>query len=318
MLLVVVLLAGCRRAEGVQGPLIQSTATPTPRSTPLPAVATSVPPGIEENPIRMVLRPAGSAVARSLVTDFQITQFVNALQVESGLAVEVTVVDRYAEALAALCDSSPTQVTVAWLDGVSYQAAMAQECGVPVLQVERNGQNGDRGQIVASRAVNIDSVQELSGGNFCRLGLEDYYSWLIPALLMQANALDPLHNLEAVTDYPDEDALIAAVAEGACSATGIAESDFADLSGALRNELVVVGSTPSLPYGVLMYPINLPLGERLRLTDALLALAANPEIAVSLTPLLGQSRLERVDTEAFASLSQFLNSTGLNFAQLGS
>lgn len=315
-MLAVLLLAGCRRAESVQGPQIQATATPTPRSTPLPAVPTLVPPGIEENPIRMVIRPPGSAVARSLITDFQVEQFESALLEETGLVVEVVTVDRYAEALAALCDSSPTQVTVAWLDGLSYQAAVAQDCGAPELLVERDGQSGEQAHIIASAEQNISSMVSLNGTEFCRLGSEDYYSWLIPSLLMQANGVDPLTGLSAVSDYPDEDALVAAVAEGTC-ATGIAEGDFNQISGALRTDLTLVDSTPPLPYGVLMYPISLPLGERLRLTDGLLALTLDAEASAAMEPFLGQDGLARVDANDFNALTDFLTRTGLDFAQLG-
>jgi ABC-type phosphate/phosphonate transport system substrate-binding protein len=314
-LLAILFLAACRETTGEQGPFVAATATATPRSTPLPAVATTVPPGIEENPIQMVLNPVGSA---SLVTDTQIANFEEAVAADSGLVVKVTLVDRYAEALAALCDSTPTNVTVAWLDGLTYRAAVAQGCGEPVMQVEHgrsNANSGDPGQIIA--ASGLSSVQTLRGRTFCRLGYDDYYSWLVPSIIMQANGVDPVNDLEAVEDYDTYRALAQAVIDGDCDAAGMSESEFDDLSGALKEELTVVETTPPFPYGILMYPISLPLGERIRLDNALLAMDIDSEGSDAMRPLLGQDGLIRVADDDFEMLTEFLDSTGLDFAQLG-
>jgi ABC-type phosphate/phosphonate transport system substrate-binding protein len=317
LIVLALLLVSCRRATGVQGPLIQATPTPTPRSTPLPPVATVVPPGTEGSPIRMVIRPPGSAVARSLITDFQVGRFEDALLEESGLAVDVTVVDRYAEALAALCDSTPTQVTVAWLDGVSYHAALAQNCGSPALQIVRGNRDGEVVQIVTHRQSAVSGVQGLRGSAFCRIGVDDYLTWLAPSLLMQGRGVNPVTGLGSVTDYTDVDALMEAVADRSCGAAAISEREFEALSSALRSELRVLDTTPPLPYGILMYPINLPLGERLRLADALVSLAAGAQAGEVVEPILGPGRLVPVQADTFASLTRFLDSTGLDFAQLG-
>ncbi len=315
-MLLVLLLTACRR-EAASGPVIQATLTPTPRSTPLPQVPTTIPPGLENNPITMVIRPSGNIeVARRLLTDAQIDAFEQAILDESGLVVNVTVVDRYAEALSALCDSTPLNVTVAWLDGLTYQAAIAQNCGEPVMQIERERATGDAGQIVTASTLDVGDVAGLNGRSFCRISYEDYYTWLVPSLLLQASGVDPVAGLGAISNYDDTDALTEAVAAGDCEAAGISEVAFEDL-GDVRSELNVVASTPPFPYGVLMYPINLTLGERLRLTDALLALADDTDGADVLRPLLNQDGLETADANDLQDLSDFLAETGLDFAQLG-
>src|SRR5690606_32204941 len=93
-------LTGCRRASQVQV-TVMPTATPTPRSTPLPPVPTAIPSGSEENPVRMVIVPASSGLsARRAARELE-----TSLSERTGRAVEVVLADRYAEALAALCDS---------------------------------------------------------------------------------------------------------------------------------------------------------------------------------------------------------------------
>ena len=317
LLVLIFLLAACRRDPGVQGPLIQATLTPTPRSTPLPPVPTIIPPGTEDNPITMVIRPPLSGVARELITDFQVGQFEETLQEVSGLVIEVTVVDRYAEALAALCDSTPTQVSVVWLDGLGYAAAVARDCGTPVIQVERNDQTGDPGELITSREDGVQTISDIQDSTMCRLGFEDTYSWLVPALMFRASGIDPDSDLEAIEDYPDLEALVGAADSGDCAAIGMAASDFEALDGSVRSNFQLLETTPPFPFAVLMYPASLPLGERLRLDEALLNMAIDPDAADKMEPLLGQDNLVRATPEDFDLLSDFLESTGLDFALLG-
>jgi ABC-type phosphate/phosphonate transport system substrate-binding protein len=264
----------------------------------------------------MVIHPFGSRI-----TPTQIEAFQDALAMDSDLVVEVTVVDRHAEALAALCDSSPTNVTVAWLDGITYQAALAQNCGHAVMQVERGTRpavTGDAGQIVSARGTGISQIGSLPGRTFCRLGLDDYYSWLVPSLAMRANGIDPGSDLEAVLDFGTQREMIAAVTEGECDAAGISDEDYNDLSGTIRDELNLIETTPPFPFAVLVYPLSLPLGERIRLDNALLAMDINDEGSEAMRPFLGQDGLTRVDETTFEDFMAFLQDTGYDFAQLGS
>lgn len=316
LLVSVVLLAACRRIEDT-GPQFV-TATPTPRSTPLPPVATVIPPGEATNPIQMVVRPPGSAVSRGLLTDNQITRFTENLNEQSGLNVELVVVDRYAEALAALCDSTPSQITVAWLDGLSYAAAEARQCGEPVLQIAKKDNEGAAGYLIVSNSSNAGGVSSLNGQDFCRISPTDYYSWLVPGLLLKDAGLDPVNSFSSVTDYDDLVSLMTAVAEGDCDFAGISADDFSTLNRSLQDELRILTETPPMPYGVLMYPIGLPLDRRLALTDGLVQLALNRELSVSMAPFLGQDALVRVEgLDDFEDLMGFLRGTGLDFAQLG-
>ena len=118
-------------------------------------------------------------------------------------------------------------------------------------------------------------------------------------------------------DYDDYETLLAAVASGECAAAGLTETRFEQLPDAVRDDIRVAGRSPALPYALLFYPINLPLGERLRLTDALLALAFDPERAELLEPLFAQSGVARVVPDILEQASAFLSRTGLDFAQLG-
>lgn len=310
-----VLLSACRRQQATPQLVVREAGTPTPISTPLPPVPTAIPVGTEDNPLQMVIRAFEPALARNSVARFQ-----SAIEDESGLVIEVILAERTAEALAALCNSSSGQVSVAWLDGLGYMAATEQNCGLPALQVERgrgrDANTGQAGQIIATHDLGISAVSQLSGDDFCRLGYGDFYSWLVPSLLFEANGVNPLQDLESVTDYEDFPDLLEAVADGDCDATGIPEGILDDADN-VRDEIDIVETTVTFPYAILMYPIEVPLGIRLTLTDALISLAQDADNAETMQTLLGQDGLERVNADDFIEFRNFMDNTGLDFAQLG-
>jgi ABC-type phosphate/phosphonate transport system substrate-binding protein len=319
--LLVVVAAACRRQTAPLQSTALPTLTPTPRSTPLPALPTSIPAGTTENPLRMVLRPDGALdTVRSGVGDVE-----EAIRETSGLVVKIEVVERYAEALSALCDSSASNAAVVWVNGPAYMATRAQNCGTPALQVARGSgddrQTGEAGIIISTKGQNLTAIGTLKGRTFCRLGNDDFYSWLAPALVMQANRLNPVNDLKSVKDYDTIPALVKAVAAGDCDGAGIPQSalaDFADEIGSARDRINTISTSIPFPYAILMFPIEVPLGVRLTLTDTLIELAEDSTSAVKLRVLLGQSALIRAQPDDFGELVAFMQSTGLDFAQSGS
>ncbi|MEO8607384.1 MAG: PhnD/SsuA/transferrin family substrate-binding protein [Chloroflexota bacterium] len=321
ILAVVLLLSACRHQTTQSGPVIAMTLTSTPRSTPLPVVATAVPAGAAENPLQMVIRPEGSmSAARSAIADFEA-----AVLEKSGLTIKVELVERYAEALGALCDSSGGQVTVAWLNGASYAAANAQNCGSPILQVERgtrsDAKTGEAASIIVNKAAKISTLSALKGKDFCRINYDDFYTWFAPSLILKANGLNPLTDVGAVSDQTDIPAVIKAVAAGDCDAAGIpanALDDFADKLGDAADKVTVLTTTDTaFPYAILMIPSDVQLGTRIALNDALVALSEDSTTAVKMRALLGQNAIVPVTSDDFKDLSDFIVSTRLDFSQLG-
>jgi ABC-type phosphate/phosphonate transport system substrate-binding protein len=312
-----VLLAACRRDQTV-GPTLQPTLTPTPRSTPLPVVPTAVPPGEADNPLRMVLvAPAG---ASERVLDSAAAALTESLAEDAEITTVIEWVDTSADALAALCDSFADTAAVAWLDGISYAAAAAQDCGQPLLQVEQGRGSatalGEAVQIYANAELEISGMTGLRNSKFCRLGFDDLYTWRVPALMLLAANVSPIDGLESVTDYDDYAAIIEALAEGDCDAAGLPAAEFDDLArGDARAAITAVGDSVSVPYAMLMVPVEVPLGVREALTGTLLRLAETDD--ESLQTLLGQDGLARVAPDDLESWAAFIERTDLDFAQLG-
>lgn len=315
MVVLALLLSSCRRFGGGE-PTARPTLTSTPRSTALPPVATAVPLGAADNPIRMAFVVEDSRAVTSAITDLEA-----ALLEESGLNVIIERVDTDAEALAALCASPNGDVTVAWLNGVAYAAAYAQGCGTAQLQIQRGERasavSGDEARIIVRANLEAGSVGDLAETEFCRLGYDDLYSWLIPSLMLRSAGVTSTA-LEVINDYGDDaETMLADVVAGTCDAAGISASQFETLAdAAIRSGARTLQESVTVPFAVLLYPEQLSLGERTALTDALVALG-NGTRSTLLEPLLDQDEVIIASDDDFSSLRNFLNRAGIDLAEAG-
>jgi ABC-type phosphate/phosphonate transport system substrate-binding protein len=313
------LLTSCRRLNFAE-PTVRPTITPTPRSTHLPPVPTAVPVGAEDNPLNLkMVAPETVRSERSL--DTALTELGDALLEETQLHVTVELVNSDAEALAALCDSAGGDVSAAWLSGLAYAAAYASGCGSAALQVERGSRataaNGEESWIIVNPEAEIAEVSGLVNHTFCRLGVSDVYSWLIPTLMMRANGIESTADLELVIDYTDPSEMIDDVESGRCDAAGIAGSQFDEFASAsARASVDTLEESTEIPYLVLVYPNQLGLGEQQKISDALVSIG-NGSRADLLNPFLEQEQLVAVTDSDFSTLRSFISNAGIDLSQAG-
>lgn len=172
--------------------------------------------------------------------------------------------------------------------------------------------------IVLSRGLGTGNIGAVQGRTFCRLGYDDLETWLLPSLLLSASGIDPLTDLASVEDYATMNLLMSAVAEGRCDAAGLTQDTLDALAPSLARNMRVAATSEAVPYGVLMYPLEVQLGVRLTLNELLIGLAVQPDGAgQSLRWLLGQSALVPVDVDSLAAFDVFMQTTNLDFEQLG-
>lgn len=133
------------------------------------------------------------------------------------------------QALDELCSGKPQ---AAWVNSFTYATA-ANRCGAePVLAVTRGrlpdvtiGRSAD---IIAS--TEITSLSQLSGTPFCRSDEHDLFTtWIYPSLLLRAQNVNPMTDLAAALDYPDDLSLLAAIVDGPCAAGALPAGDLDDL-----------------------------------------------------------------------------------------
>lgn len=346
VLTVLLIVAAC--ATGPQATPTLVRLSPTPVSTALPGIATVVPAGLPDNPLRMALVPVDMAAARALKADLE-----QAILEATNVTIEILLMESTADLLAALCNTSAEQVSVAWLDGLGYAAARAQNCGEAVLRaqrgVDRGAVVGEAGQIILTRTLGTTSLDVLNGRTFCRLGYQDLYSWLLPTIIMRRANVNPA-SLGEIIDLPDLESLVAAVAQGDCAGAGVSVSALEQLDSPDVAQVRISSTTPPLPYAILVYPYSIPLAARLSLTDGLVAFSealaeelaaleatpeptseataeadteATPEVTAEPEPVnllaafLPATDLVRVQPGDFTAFEQFLNQARFDFAVLG-
>jgi hypothetical protein len=313
----------------------------------LPSVATDIPAGFDSNnPIRIVIVGDDNNAADTL------GEALNAL---SEIEVEVVLVDTQAEAMTMLCASDSGTVSAAWLEGKAYAAA--RQCGVASLQAERGtGRRSNRGEagVLVINAQFNEGDNPLAAAleeNFCRVSVHDFYGWLVPQMLFAIAEINPA-TIADVKEYADNDALVAALASGECAAIGMSETqweDYLDADSELESNISVVTTSAPFPHMIMVFPFAADLQVINELTGLLLQLdiasgrsgleaeeeataestaestpeaegTASPEISIEdsdMTALFGEGYFVPVESGDFSILDAFLESTGLNFAEIG-
>jgi ABC-type phosphate/phosphonate transport system substrate-binding protein len=257
-------------------PTVPPPPTATPLSTALPDVATAIPAGFnEDNPLRLVIVPADENAAEDLVAELEAQ-----LAGRTDLALEVELVDSQPEALAALCNSSSDDVTAVWINGLTFAAAVGQECGVPALQIQRGtGRNTETGEagvlLFNTEAAGADATLEIVADNtFCRTSYTDLYSWIVPTMILRGAGLD-IAALNDIDERADYDELLAGVSTGTCVVVGLPArvwETYVDDDSTLEETVTVAATSAEIPYGVLVVPFAASLDAINQLTEALLAI----------------------------------------------
>lgn len=311
LVILLALASGCRRAD-TSGPRLQPTLTPTPRSTPLPALEPTQQPGTDGNPITIIVVDTAQSRRASSAAD----DLAETLSEAAELRLSIDLVSSTADAVAALCASFDGSPTVAWLDALGYAAARALDCGTPDLWIER-GTGSDRSpsatlQFIVPSSSEITGPTGLVGVDLCRVGVTDYATWRAALLLMHANRLDPF-TLGDVQDMEDVEAVIEAVADGTCSAVVDARDYDEYAVGALRTSIRVLNQDAQFPHLILMSPREIPLAARAALDQAFLDAEGDADLEL----LLSSDGLSQIDSDDLSAFDRLLEQTGLDFAQLG-
>lgn len=315
LVLLVSFLAACQGGTAATTePAPTATATIDPLITP-----TVVPAGIAEKPLQMVLYPASFDEAVALEADLEA-----AILDAASVYVDVVLVERPSEALAALCSSTDDLVISAWVGQLGYAAALAQRCGTPSLEVsEGSGEDlriGTAGYIVLSRVVGSVDLGVIRGRTFCRLGYDDFYSWLLPSIVLPVNRVRVPQDIDQLVDYDSVESMIEAVIAGDCTAAGISETDYAALladNETLEDDARIAFTSPVFPDNVLLVPLELGLSFRLSLEAGMLDLSSDAEMDDLLQPFFGADDFVLFEPGDYADMDLFLSELGLDFNQLG-
>lgn len=236
LLLVAVLVAGCGGGSDGSPTHIPTRIPPTPtqRSTPLPGVQAA--PVVGQGDRQIVIHVA--LFGDDPTEDARQTAARLQQQLRDDLDMEVTVTfANETDAFEALCSGAPD---AAWVSPYTVVAAQ-EKCGaVPALAIRRGRPPlvtvGQTAEILA--LSDITTISQLRGQTFCRSDEQDIFtSWIFPGLVMSSQGVDPMTALGSVYDYPDDLAMLSALANGNCAAVSLPPERFDDLLPDLADRL---------------------------------------------------------------------------------
>lgn len=314
-----VFLSACRPQQVAVLPTVIPTLTSVPRSTPLPAVPTSIPVGQKNNPLRLIFAQDKSFSPSEIDTQ----SIESAIEKKTKLITKIELVASNAAVLKELCAAKSDQPVLGWLSGLDYISANARKCGQAQLIVAKgSGKNQTKG--IASTVIvrrGIDSLGALKGRTFCRISNVDLISWIIPSLLMRASDVDPVSDIKTIKDYSDSVKLVKAVSTSECDAAAIPLDDLKALvsdDSTIAAKVSALVSSVDFPYHVMVASSDIPLSVLNSVNTELIAIAKNSDLKPVLAQLLDQTVLLPVGVEDLRPLAEFAASTKLDFSELGS
>ncbi len=313
-----VIVVACRPQAAAIVPTAIPTLTAVPRSTPLPALPTSVPIGNADNPFRLIVHPNTKPESDKIVTDLE-----TAIEKKTGWVVKIELVETDAAALSALCASTADQPAIAWLTGLGYIAANAKKCGQPQLLVSRgtgkDAATGEIATIVVRRG--ISALSDIKGRIFCRISNTDLISWVIPSMMMEAAGMDPENDPKTIKEYAEPADLVKAVSSSTCDAAAIPDTLLAELvtdDKTISAKVSSLTSSVAFPYSVLVASSDIPLSIVTDLNDEWVNLSKDRLLNTNVSELLGQSALVPAKIDELQPFLDFAASTKQDFTQLGS
>ncbi len=302
-ILIMLMLPACGGNSFVQPTPRPPTFTPTPRSTPLPTVATQVPLGSESRPYHVAFvapdqNASGSELARYLSD-------------QTSVAFEVDLLSSYAEVLRQLCSDKPT---FGWLDGRALLAAQAQGCGVPVLKFQQGKSSGQKADLIVHTGIKdeVKTIAGFKGKDYCRLNGQDVQSWILPSLAMRAGGINPVQDLKGIKEFDNNAALMQAVADNICVSAAIPAGTLLTYSPKLSSgQLAVLTTTPELPFGGVIVSSTVPK----TIADNVITLFT--QNMDRLQGLIKVDELVKVNANDFTDFQKLAQSAGLNLKTLG-
>ncbi|MFZ4828570.1 MAG: PhnD/SsuA/transferrin family substrate-binding protein [Phototrophicaceae bacterium] len=288
---------------------------------------TPISPGNPANPLQLIF-----VVDNIETAGVNASQVAERLQSQSGVALNVVLSPTTAQAVEQLCNLDGDNVHSAiWVHALAATIAEIRNCGRIALQGVLGDSAGMPGQIIATAGL---STLDVEGKRFCRLALDDFYSWVLPSMVMQVRGVDSSTLIE-VENQSDWSALVSSVNSGLCDFAGVPANYKMDstLSNFGRNT-VLVAESPAMPFGMLVYPPQLLPQEQQKLTAAFLQGYGNANASVSVLPpfdivntlasdrgafyqLTGADSVQLADESQLMTLRDYVLSSGLDFRAIG-
>ncbi|HPV08197.1 MAG TPA: phosphate/phosphite/phosphonate ABC transporter substrate-binding protein, partial [Aggregatilineales bacterium] len=228
-------LAACAPQEPAEEPAAEEPAAEEP------AEGSDL--GTPDNPIVMSFVP--SQDSQEVLSGAE--EIANRISEITGYAIESNIATEYAGVITAMCNQ---EAHVGALNTFGYVLANEQGCADVVLTSVRFGASTYAGQIIVRADSGIESIADLAGKTMCRPDPLSTSGWIIPALTLRAEGIDPDTDLGEVVDAGGHDAVVLAVYDGQCDAGATfvdARSNVSDEVPDVMEQVVVIQESAPIP-----------------------------------------------------------------------
>ncbi len=266
--------------------------------------------GTPDNPIVFAFVPSGDMDAIIASAD----AISEVLSQATGLTIEAFVPTTNVGAIEALCSG---EAHVAALNTFSYVLASERDCAEAVLVSTRFGSPTYAGQLITRPDTGIEGWGDLAGHTFCRDDELSTSSWIIPAITMAANGVNPDTDLGEPVDAGSHDGVVRAVYDGDCDAGATYvdareavqdEAEYADV----MDKVIKVAETDPIPNDTIAFHPDVPAELRDTLSASLLAMLEDEASAALLEALYSWTGLVEVDDSFYDTFRQVLEESGLS------
>lgn len=270
--------------------------------------------GTEDNPVVWSFVPSGDtqeiAAGGKEVSDM--------IYEKTGIVVEASIATEYAGVIEAL-SSNPPSAHMASLATFAYVVAADRGVAEAELVSVRYGRPFYDGQIIAGADTGIRTLADLAGKTFARPDPLSTSGWIIPALTMRANGINPDTDLGEVVDAGGHTGVVTAVYNGDADAgatyvdaRGNIQEDNADV---MEKVVVIEVSAPIPNDGVQFHP-DMPEEMKEKIINALLEIAADEKGKEALNKAYSWTALERHEDDFYDPFRQVLQAAGVDAASL--
>ncbi|NLH09025.1 MAG: phosphate/phosphite/phosphonate ABC transporter substrate-binding protein [Chloroflexi bacterium] len=295
-------LAACAPQEPAEEPAAEEPAAEEP------AEGSDL--GTPDNPIVMSFVP--SQDSQEVLSGAE--EIANRISEITGYTIESNIATEYAGVITAMCNQ---EAHVGALNTFGYVLANEQGCADVVLTSVRFGASTYAGQIIVRADSGIESIADLAGKTMCRPDPLSTSGWIIPALTLRAEGIDPDTDLGEVVDAGGHDAVVLAVYDGQCDAGATfvdARSNVSDEVPDVMEQVVVIQESAPIPNDTISVIPQMPDEVRENLVAAFLQISEEePEL---LNEVYSWEALAEVDDSFYDGFRQQLDASGLDITDL--
>jgi phosphonate transport system substrate-binding protein len=268
--------------------------------------------GSEDNPVVMSFVPSSNA--QEIITGGdQIAQMITG---RTDLVVQINAVPTFAAILEAI---GKGETHVAWLDAFSYVMAH-QEHGVEVgLVTEHLGITSYRGQFIVRADSGINSLRALPGRVMCWVDPNSTSGYILPRITLQANGIDPDTAFSQTIQAYSHQNVIRAVYDGGCDVGATyadARSLIAGYEPEVENVVIVLATTPSIPYDSVSFSKDMPQEVREQIIQSLLEIASSEEGRAVLETWYGITGLQMASDSIYDGVRAELAQASVDIEEL--